>query len=395
VLDIKKEKGTVSVALLVTDLDAPTGGVQKNSRLLLRAFGERGFPAFACVRNYYGLAKDEVMDGAMIHRSPVLGGSRAVNGVLYLVDTFRWLLRNRKKYNVIHCQQMFGPTMVAAVASYFLKRPIVTRITSTGHLGEVKAIREMPLAWLRLRLIRRVSRWVVLTRAMGGELESLGIPRERIRIIYNGTNLPESAAYLSETRDEMRKGLSLSPGKIGVFVGRLSSEKNLDILIAAWKNVRENHPDAQLLLLGAGGEYRNVESSLRELVNELGMTGAVHFLGHVDNAKDYILASDVFILPSSAEGMSNALVEAFACGVPIVATNIEANTELCEDRVNSLLVPVGDVEQLDGAVSTIFESREFADRLARAARKKAEERLSTKEMISSYLDVYREAIQQP
>lgn len=381
------------ICMLVTNMDAPTGGIQKNTRLLLSRYAGRSVATFACARNYYGLAKEEEWEGTLIHRSPVAGSSMALNGILYLLDAFCWLIRNRKKYDVIHCQQMFGPTMTAAAASFLVHKPIVTRITTVGELGEVGEIQRMPLAWLRLRLIRRVTRWVALTREMKAELETLGIRPEKISIIYNSTELPDVTAYSDESR-ALRTSLNFSERqKIAVFVGRLSAEKNIDVLINAWKRVIEQHAGAQLVLLGEGGNFRNVEADLRDLVKELELQKNVHFLGHVDNAKDYILASDAFVLPTRTEGMSNSLVEAFACGGAIVATDIPANREICEHDVNSLLVPVGDTQALASAIIKVFDSLELGKKLGAAARQKAADELSVDRMVSAYLQTYSDAIE--
>jgi glycosyltransferase involved in cell wall biosynthesis len=229
---------------------------------------------------------------------------------------------------------------------------------------------------------------------MKSELITIGIPPERIRIIYNSTDIPTSAAHCAESRMAIRRKLGLKYEKIAVFVGRLSEEKNIDVLIDAWELIIARHPDAHLMLLGEGGAYRNVEQQLRDQVDSLGLDDVIHFLGHVENAKDYVLASDVFVLPTRTEGMSNALVEAFACGAAIVATDIAANREICEDGVNSILVPPSNVEELAKAINSVLDSPELGARLGKAARRKAEEELTTEKMIESYLDVYRQALTQ-
>jgi glycosyltransferase involved in cell wall biosynthesis len=387
-----KDRAVRAVCMLVTDLDAPTGGVQKNSRIVLSELPKRGIDVLAVARNYYGLASKETRDGVEYHRSPVWGRSMAVNGVLYLIYTFVWLLRNRGRFDIIHCQQMFGPTMAAAVASYFIRKPIVTRLTTTGELGEVRHIRKMAFAAIRLRLIRRVTRWIVLTSAMKAELETLGITPEIVDVIPNSTEIPVRSAYDPNTRREMREKLELTGEKIAVYVGRLSEEKGLDILVDAWRSVRDHYPSASLLLIGGGGTYRNVETQLREQVAAAGLGDSIRFLGHVSNANEYVLASDAFILPSRTEGMSNALVEAIAAGASIVATDIPANRELCNDGLDSLLVPVGDADALAEAISKVFSSEETAVAIGKAARRKAEAELSVDRMIDSYMATYEKAL---
>lgn len=103
-------------------------------------------------------------------------------------------------------------------------------------------------------------------------------------------------------------------------------------------------------------------------------------------------ASDVFVLPTTTEGMSNSLVEAFACGAAIVATDIPANTEICEDGINSLLVPVADVAELAKAIDRVFSSGDLGYKLGRAAREKAENSLSVDNMVESYVEAYKEIL---
>lgn len=383
---------SLSVVILVTNIDAPTGGVQRNTRLLMKEFGKRGVVTFVCLRNYYGLPSNETVDGTVFHRSPVFGNSMAINGIVYLADTLIWLIRNRNKYDVIQCQQMFGPTMAAAVASFAVKKPIVTRVTTSGLLGEVHFIRKMAFSRLRLWLIRRVSLWVALTDEMARELETLGIDRRDIRVIHNSTLIPERAAFDDRFKNDHKALMDIPDGKIAVFSGRLSVEKNVDVLIDAWRIVVERHADASLILIGEGGEFRNVESDLRAQVERLGLGGSVIFRGFVERPIDLLLASDVFVLPSRTEGMSNSLVEAFACGCAVVATDIPANTEICKSGINSLTVETGDPVSLADAINAIFDSPELGKTLGIEARRLAELELSVDTMVDSYLSTYHELL---
>ncbi len=85
----------------------------------------------------------------MVHRSPVAGRSMSLNGLIYFVDVVLWLLRNRNRYDVIHCQQMFGPAMAACAASVLIRKPVVVRVTLSGATGEAAAVKRMSLSGLR------------------------------------------------------------------------------------------------------------------------------------------------------------------------------------------------------------------------------------------------------
>jgi glycosyltransferase involved in cell wall biosynthesis len=384
----------LSICMLVTDFDSATGGVQRNSRLLLREFNRRGCRTYVCARNYQRRPRHEALEGTEIYRSAVFGSSRALNGVLYFFQTILWLATNQHKYDVIHCQQMFGPAMAAAAASFLVRKPIVVRITLSGPTGEATAVKTLPFASFRLALLKRVSSWVALTGEMKRELEEIGISGDRITVINNATELPTLISADDQTRSDMRSKLELPYEIVALFAGRLSEEKNVDILLQAWADVVLSHPGAHLLLLGDGGEYRNAEEGLKKTVSDLSLSSNVHFLGHRVNVKDFLIASDIFVLPTSAEGMSNSLVEAFACGTAIVATDIPANREICVDGENSLLVPVRDSDALATALIRLSADPNLARTLGRNARELAESSLSLDRMVDGYLGLYRRLLSQ-
>lgn len=379
-----------SICMLVTDFDAATGGLQKTSRQLLGELTRRGASTFVCARNYHARPRVEVQDGITIRRSPVV--SRAVpalNSLIYLLDTMFWLVRNRRRYDVIHCQQMYGPAMVGLFAKLLLRKPVLVGLHMSGEtLGEVAIARRMPFARFRLRQYREVDRWVALSSEMEREIHTLGVPPEQVVVIPNGAVPPGETAFDPETRRRYRAALGLSYPQIAVFTGRLSWEKGVDVLLRAWERVHEHRPDAHLLILGEGVPHRNVEPELRALQRSLGLEEVVHFLGHVSNVGEYLLAADISVLPTRSEGLSLALIEAMSAGTAIVTTNIPANLDIVEDGVSGLLVDPDDAEGLAAALTRIFDDPELGMRLGRTARDKAERDLSVESMASRYADVY-------
>ncbi len=375
--------------MLVADIDSPTGGVQAQSLRLLRGLASRGVSASVCTRNYFHLPRNEIRDAIRIHRSPVWRREfRVMNSAAYLADSLAWLVRNRDAYEVVHCQQMFGPAIAALAAKPLVKKPVIVRVSSTGDLGEVADLRRMAFSSLRLRQLKNVDHWVALTELMATEINSLGVPAERITMVPNAVVIPEESASNPETRARYRLKLGLDGRRIAIYSGRLSSEKNLDVLLQAWARVAQRYEKAQLLLAGGGGAFRNVESQLRQQQRVLGIENSVRFLGHVSNVTEYLLAADLFVLPTSTEGMSNSLLEAMAAGNAIIATDIAANREVVTHEVDGLLVPPRDVEAFENAVVRAFDSAELSTRLGCAARERARTRHSVDAMTEAYLSVY-------
>ena len=117
-------------------------------------------------------------------------------------------------------------------------------------------------------------------------------------------------------------------------------------LMEAWLEILKNNPEAHLLILGSG----EMEKELREMAG-----GNVVFAGYVPEARPYYQASDVFILPSETEGLSNAMLEAMACGLAVVATAVGAAQDVIDHNVNGLLVKPGAAAEIVSAVGYLFE----------------------------------------
>lgn len=368
------------VCILATDIDGGTGGVQIQSRRLASGLGELGIPTFIISRNYWRRPRREQQGSTLILRSPVLRRSATVlNSLSYLLFAVAWLIRLRNQYSVIQCQQMFGSAMAGLIAKRLLRKPVVVRVTSTGELGEVASLRAIRGSETRRKQLLSVDRWVALTQLMKDEIASIGVAHERVAII------PNSAEILPQPWSE-------PGGHTALYSGRLSSEKGLDTLLDAWKLVVAQIPDARLLIVGAGGAFRNVEPQLREQCTRLGLDASVEFRGHVDNVADYLRACDVFVLPTRTEGMSNSLVEAMAAGVPIVTSDIPSHVGVIDHGTEALLVKPDDPAALAESLLAVLQDRNLAQRLARAARARAERELSPRDMIRRYLDLYAQAL---
>ena len=148
----------------------------------------------------------------------------------------------------------------------------------------------------------------------------------------------------------------IPPGKRLVFVGRLAAVKGVPVVLEALAKVRETHPDASLTLVGDGSERPQIEARIAEL----GLDDAVHLTGYLSQSgvAEELAGSDIFVLPSFAEGVPVVLMEAMATGLPVVATRIAGIPELVEHGVNGHVVAPGDAEALAGALSELLDDPE-------------------------------------
>jgi glycosyltransferase involved in cell wall biosynthesis len=151
-----------------------------------------------------------------------------------------------------------------------------------------------------------------------------------------------------------------------VFVGRLAHVKGLDVLLPALVTLRKQLGDVRLTIVGDGPERESLEG----LVTSLGLRDAVDMVGSKspDEVRDILAASDVFVLPSFAEGVPVVLMEAMAAGVPVVTTQIAGVPELIEHNVSGLLVPPSHSAALVEAIARVCTDSQLAQRLAIAAK---------------------------
>ncbi|MGD0574552.1 MAG: glycosyltransferase [Anaerolineales bacterium] len=178
-----------------------------------------------------------------------------------------------------------------------------------------------------------------------------------------------------------------------VYVGRLAPEKDLPILFEAFQHMLADHPRARLRIVGSGP----LEDELVSLVGQRQLQSRVQFLGRLsrEQGRQILRESDVFVLPSRFESMSYTLLEAMACGLACVATDVGGNADLLAGGAAGLLVAPADALALEGAMRSVAGSVELRRQLGRAARERASQRTvermlqSTRELYFSLLAAHR------
>jgi glycosyltransferase involved in cell wall biosynthesis len=173
-----------------------------------------------------------------------------------------------------------------------------------------------------------------------------------------------------------------------IFVGRLHEQKALDVLLMAFQKLCACHPNLRLQLLGDGP----LHETLTRLAEQLGIAGQVDFFGSTEQVFEYLHKADIFILPSRAEGLSNALLEAMACGLPVITSNIPANAAVIEHERNGLLFTVEDPASLADGVNSLIDSTDLRERLGKNARQTVEKQYGLDFIAERYIALYREML---
>lgn len=210
-------------------------------------------------------------------------------------------------------------------------------------------------------------------------IEVDGIDPSRVLTIYNGLDLSD---WHSVTRPAKRSGASVI-----TTVGNIRRVKGHDIFIRSAAKVLSQFPDASFSIAGEVLEP-DYFAELQALVGELNLSGRFHFSGGITNLREHLAAADIFVLPSRSEGFSNAIVEAMAASLPVVATDVGGNAEAVQDGVSGIIVPSEDVAALSAAILHLLSDAPKARQMGLEGKRLASERFTTDAMMTQITSVY-------
>ena len=253
---------------------------------------------------------------------------------------------------------------VVAILSHMIARSPAKLIVSerTPPLQakmNAKLFRDRLLPFLIRLLYKHANRVVAVSYDVADQLGIIGVPRKKISVVYN----PVVNDALLQMAIEAVDHPWFAPGAPAIIVaaGRLAIEKDFQTLIRAFSLVRNSRP-LRLMILGEGED----RAELCNLAEQLGVADDVSLPGFVDNPYKYMRCAMVFILSSLFEGFPNVVVEAMACGAPIISTNCPSAAEILENGRWGRLIPVGDVGALAKTIQEVLDEASHPDVKSRA-----------------------------
>jgi glycosyltransferase involved in cell wall biosynthesis len=202
----------------------------------------------------------------------------------------------------------------------------------------------------------------------------------RVQTIYNGLDVSDW--------NTPPRPINSSGKVIVTTVGNIRRVKGHDVFIKAAASIVEHFPGASFSIAGDILEP-DYFSELQGLVRTLGLSNCFHFVGGITNLREHLSTSDIFVLPSRSEGFSNAIVEAMAASLPVVATNVGGNAEAVEDGVTGSIVPVDDPVALSAAITRLISNPSQAKAMGEAGRNLVMEKFTTEAMMSKIAACYK------
>jgi glycosyltransferase involved in cell wall biosynthesis len=328
------------------------GGAEVHLHEIFSRVAGMGHQVTLFCSSFSGAAAEETIDGIRVIRR---GGRHLFN---YRVPIRYWRQFRKEGYDVV----IDDMNKIPFFTPLFVREPLVVLI---HHLFESVIFREVffPLA-LYVYLAERAAVALIRRRRVPvfavspstrATLTEKGLASETIEIVpncvdhnlYRPGNVPRSRTPL-----------------LGYF-GRLKRYKSVDHLIRAFGRIAEKVPDANLLVIGEGDDRRTLE----ELSGKLGLAEKIRFTGFVDEQLKVRLLQEVWFLvnPSSVEGWGLTVIEANACGTPVIASDVPGLRDAIRNGETGILYRYGDIEGLAEKMTELIRDRETRERLGRAS----------------------------
>ncbi len=344
----------------------------------------RGHRVGVLTRSIPGCPRDEVIGGVEIHRwiHPIDRGP--LFGLSFVASTLRALRRLRPTYDLIHTHQGLWESITTGLGRDWLGgAPILVQPASSGYFGEAQEMARTKGFWALRKLALRNRHFAAISREIASEWAALGVPPERIADMASGV---DTSRFRPGAASEAVEATLPKPPRV-VFTGRLHPQKNLDLLLDIWPTVH-SRTGAALVLVGDGPEAERLAARVRAE----NPPGAVVFTGAVVDPAEYLRAADLFVLPSVAEGMSNALLEAMGSGLPCLASAIGGNDDLIEEGKTGMLLPPEDRSAWTSALLECLSRPDQARALGQEARRHIEAFYALPVVVDRYVALYRELL---
>ena len=369
-------KNNPRVLMIISQFYPLLGGAEVQAQLLASSLIKRGMKVSVLTRKLKGLPRYELMEGIPVYRAIRTIPLGALWGMCYMISVFLFLYRKRNEYDIIHCHivQEFQ-TIVAVLIKYFFNKKVIVKMSSSGETSDFKVLKEVKFGRLFLRWIRNVDAIISVCKKSSEEILENGFLKETLAEIPNGIDTSKFSGDTFKGRKNLRNI---------TYVGRLDSYKGVNYLLAGFKELLSKVGNIKLTIVGSGPD----ETVLKNMARDLNIIDVVAFKGRQEDVLSELDSTYIFVLPSLSEGMSNVLLEAMSCGLPVVATSVGGNSDLIKDRYNGILIEPGDSMKLSAALLELLKNDGLAKKLGKEARKTVKENYSIDHVVDKYVELY-------
>ena len=363
----------IRVAHILLSLEP--GGMERGVVKLINEIDEKFSLSIICLEKS-GILEEEIERG----RKSVFSLGRKPGFIHSFILPLRLaLLFRREKFDIIHTHN-FLTYLYGTLGAILARTPHIIH----GEHGDLPLYKGKKAFILWRKFLHNFTDafYSVSLDLKKQAIESFGIEPEKIRVIPNGVDI-EKFKPMNSSPFRERMGIDKEEFVIGA-IGRMNYLKNYPFLISILPEIIRKFSSVRVFFAGDGEE----KGKLMQMVKNLGMEKHVQFLGYRKDILSIYQCIDVLVQPSITEGMCNSILEAMACGKPVIASRVGGNPELILDGITGYLFPPGRKDILIEKISSLILDREKRLEMGREARKRVEENFSLKKMVEGYENLY-------
>lgn len=365
-------------------------------RKLFPLLNENGVRNLVIAANYDDAPGHEAGANAEIYRVNVPKHSKRKE-VHFALGALPILYRLRKEYEVIQFNGFWDRFGLLILFAKLFRKKLVLRMTLLGSDDPKAIMSTYRYMHLRAWFLKSINHYIALSTPMAMRYGEAGFPPGRLTTIPNGVDTSIFTPISNEVdKAELRVRLGLPlDRKIVICVCAVIYRKGIDVLLEAWRSVQANTPDVLLLIVGptsfdelehSADELNTYQRKLYDLVENEKLD--VLFYGPSGDIADLLRASDVFALASRGEGFPNVAVEAMACGLPLVLSDMDGIAgDIIQSGAGGFIC--GSVSEVSQALTRLTMNKKLTEDMGHMARSKALESFDIKRVAQRYIDVYK------
>jgi glycosyltransferase involved in cell wall biosynthesis len=311
-------------------------------------------------------------------------GLRRIDVYLFIIVSLFFLYKNKKKYDIIHAHSGLIAGFIAVFAGKLLKKSCLVKIMNSGSRNDIYRLKNDKNIFgskFMAKFMINCDYVIALNDLAYNELLNFGFKKNKIKIIPNGIDVYNSF---------QKKSYNFKNDFCITYIGRLNFSKRVDILLDAI-NILSNKNEIFNLKLNIVGKG-NLFNDLEKMVKNLKLDNYVNFLGELSNVEKILCKSDIFVLPSQNEGISNALLEAMAAGVPCIATDISGNRALIKNNLNGLLFKIANSQELANKIKELYRDTQLRRKLGEEARRTVYVQYNINDIAKKYIELYKNCL---
>jgi len=322
-----------------------------------------------------------------------LGGGGVISTLYFLIKSWFFVQKHHKEYDVIHCLGAFEISFRPAL--WFTKRGkrVFCKITDEkgGIVGHSSFSRFFGIAKMRKRQLNNLSGYIAISTEIVEILENAGVKESKIFKIPNGVNINQFKPVENlQAKFDLRVRNNLDPSLFVVlFVGGISSRKQPFELVKLFGQMVKENVDKKLHLVLLGPDRSGKEdllANINKYIKQNHLEDRITHYDHVSTPEEFYQLADVFVLPSLSEGMSNAALEALACGLPAIVTPVSGMKDLVVDQSSGFIDQIG---QFSSKIKYYFLNKKVLDQHALYAREYMVANFSSEKVLQTHLDIFR------